>query len=220
MTHPELHEEAVVESTMSRAWLKLLRASGVADASLITDLWNPTPARTRLLLSAVINFARFKMDRLQPFEKFAIQTRQLVELRQKLEAEHEKLKQTIAELQAQRLAEEPVIAELDKENVELANKLHALGESHRVSREEAAKLKAAAAEYDTKIKEETAAFLQVNKENEKLKSQIVRSPERMKKSIFDMKSTVEAGKREIAELDIKTRDLRAKSQTLETLCEV
>ncbi len=82
---------------------------------------------------------------------------------------------------AQRQAEEPVIKALEKENSELTTQLRALVSTHTTVREEAAKLKQTAAELEVSHKELALKVATEQKECERLRAQIVRSPERMKK---------------------------------------
>ncbi len=64
MEFPELHDESIPAVNLFIQVSKLLRTSGVRDFSM-RDLAKPDPVRLRKHLSAVINFAKFREEKLQ-----------------------------------------------------------------------------------------------------------------------------------------------------------
>lgn len=63
MDFPELHDESIPAVNLFIQVSKLLRASGVRDFSM-RDLTKPDPVRLRKFLSAVINFAKYREEKL------------------------------------------------------------------------------------------------------------------------------------------------------------
>ena len=64
MEFPELHDESIPAVNLFIQVSRLLRTSGVRDFSM-RDLAKPDPVRLRKHLSAVINFAKFREEKLQ-----------------------------------------------------------------------------------------------------------------------------------------------------------
>ena len=63
LSYPELHEESVGSIRFQRLVLDLLDGAGVYDFSL-RDVYKPTVDRTKRNLSAIINFAKFREEKL------------------------------------------------------------------------------------------------------------------------------------------------------------
>lgn len=66
--YPHLHERSLEESGMMKALAELMEVVGVRDFSW-RDLVFPDKKRTIRNLSAIINFAKFRQDRLESFQQ-------------------------------------------------------------------------------------------------------------------------------------------------------
>ncbi|RHZ24325.1 hypothetical protein DYB37_012190 [Aphanomyces astaci] len=69
LQHPNLHESSVPELAFFRTSKKLLEACGVDDFTW-RDIQKPTLKRLRYLLSAIINFSKFKEERKVHFDQY------------------------------------------------------------------------------------------------------------------------------------------------------
>ena len=63
MDYPELHDESIPALAFYRACARMMDVCGVVDFS-IRDVLAPQPKRLRRHLSAVVNFAKFREERL------------------------------------------------------------------------------------------------------------------------------------------------------------
>ena len=99
MDYPELYDEAIPNLAFIRAMQDLARGAGLEDFSL-KDVFKPEYGRTRRNLSAIINFAKFREERLIEYEEALAEKDE--EERKYLEAlaENERLKADIAEAEA------------------------------------------------------------------------------------------------------------------------
>jgi kinetochore protein Nuf2 len=70
---------------------KLARMCGIRDFSL-TDLVTPEPKRTLFILSAIINFERFRQDRLSHFARYQQEAEDLAEARSEAEGRHQQVR--------------------------------------------------------------------------------------------------------------------------------
>lgn len=73
LDYPELHEESIPELAFLRTINRLMGFCGIYDFNL-RDLLTPTPKRLRKHLSALINFAKFREERLQAFSALSKDT--------------------------------------------------------------------------------------------------------------------------------------------------
>ena len=64
---PELHDNSIPNIMFSKNLSKLMSASGLQDFSLVKDLYKPEATRLRRNLSAIINFAKFREEKLSLF---------------------------------------------------------------------------------------------------------------------------------------------------------
>lgn len=73
MQYPEMHEDSIVTIQFNRALLSLMKGAGVHDFTL-KDIHKPEYSRTRRNLSAVINFAKFREEKLGFFNELQEQS--------------------------------------------------------------------------------------------------------------------------------------------------
>jgi kinetochore protein Nuf2 len=76
----------------------------VHDFSITRDLLAPEPQRLVKQLSAIINFIKFREDRVSFLQQLNGETEELVETQHRLEAENEQLEAQLAQLKAARAA--------------------------------------------------------------------------------------------------------------------
>jgi kinetochore protein Nuf2 len=68
LENPELHQQSLEDITFFRHLQRLMHSVGIQDFS-IKDIMRPEAPRVRRILSAVINFAKFREEHLAEFEK-------------------------------------------------------------------------------------------------------------------------------------------------------
>lgn len=83
LEYPDLHMDSISLISFYRTILRLMIEVGVEDFSL-RDLIRPEGTRLRLILSAVINFAKFREEQLAVFEEFSRKSDEIVEERARL----------------------------------------------------------------------------------------------------------------------------------------
>ncbi|RHY08892.1 hypothetical protein DYB25_009319 [Aphanomyces astaci] len=126
LQHPNLHESSVPELAFFRTSKKLLEACGVDDFTW-RDIQKPTLKRLRYLLSAIINFSKFKEERKVHFDQYLkttvpspshvlrsltyLDTLQdnLLRTKQQVEDENVALRRQLEELQSKQAAEAPAL---------------------------------------------------------------------------------------------------------------
>ena len=211
--HPEIHEFSVGQLAFHRSLIKLMRASGVYDFEL-KDISLPQYARIRKLFSAVINFAKFREEKVATFEQFVESTEALQNQKADVDMKFEQLTAQLTQLRAQRKQEEPIIDELQGENENMEGQIRALNQEQSSLKTKIHDTKQIRQETSDKRDHDQFAILNLRAEISKLQSLVVRSPERVKKEIAEMSTTYEGDNEILREMDGKLQALRTKVDAL------
>lgn len=86
----ELHVESLGNLSFFRALGRLMKAAGIMDFSL-RDVFKPESQRVRRYLSAIINFAKFREEKLATYDSLIQNSDQAASQREDLEAENARL---------------------------------------------------------------------------------------------------------------------------------
>ncbi|ETL31474.1 hypothetical protein F441_16113 [Phytophthora nicotianae CJ01A1] len=202
LSFPELHSESVPDLTFYRTAQRLLVACGVDDFGL-RDVLHPTPKRVRRQLSALINFSKFRTERLAAFSEITSQTDELLAQKKALQEENAALQRELDQLLEEQKAEEPARLQLQTEVNELEKEINVLNRQQAVLRHETDEMKTRRSEMEDAIS--STRFTKVEAENdiERLKAQIVTSPDRVKGELQTIGRTVDKAKEDLLELEEK-----------------
>lgn len=214
LNYPELHEESIPELTFFRTTSKLMHACGVYDFCF-TDILTPTPKRVRRQLSALINFAKFREERMAAFGELSRETDQLLKHKTELQEENERLERQLQELLTQRAAEEPAIQQLSQECEALENEINVLNKQQAMLRHETSELKTKNNDLRDQVTSHQFTILEAEKQIEQLRERIVNSPERVKKEIVGIAESLEDAKEELGAMERRYRELHAHSDTFQ-----
>jgi len=204
LEYPELHEESIPELTFFRAVYKMMMACGVHDFS-VYDLINPDGKRFRKQLSALINFTRFRNERMGAFSELNAETRNLTDLKQEAEEKHATLKDKLQVLRSQRVSEEPAMRKVKSECVALEEEIGQLNKEQAVLRNHTSDLKEQCNVLRDEISSKQYAILDAQQEAERLAGLVVNSPARVKQEIRSISHSLENVKEEVNQLERKER---------------
>ena len=216
LKHPELHDEAVAELAFTRALQKLMDAVGMAEFSM-QDVHRPTVKRTIKNMSAIINFAKFRESHLDKFSELASHSDGLQEQRQDMEDENAALKAQLEALRAQREESEPRSEEILAESEELHREVTSLNKQQMVLNNDIKELKAESNEYNDKIANDRFLIHGAKQECGKLKTQIVQSPEKIKKQLADKTTELESERGQKAEKESQLKSVRQRLDGVQKL---
>ena len=214
LSNPELHEESIAELSFNRALQKLMAAVGVADFAM-RDVYKPEVKRSIRNLSAIINFAKFREERMEKYQDLSQESEQLAETHQQMQGEHEELKAQLLALRAKHAEEEPYMQELGKETEALSGEINGLNKRQAGFNNEIKELKAVSNEYNDKIANDRFLILGAKQDCSKLKSQIVQSPEKIKKQLSDMSKSVENERSSVTHQEATMKDLQQRLDSLQ-----
>ncbi|KAF5355279.1 hypothetical protein D9758_006087 [Tetrapyrgos nigripes] len=215
----EMRETDLFTAALSRTLLvhhltRFARAAQVYDFSSV-DLSSPKKERTLMLLSAFINFIKF-------IEQFCFQTiNDLTERSKTLHTQRDQVmgklhdvQAEIDELQAKRAEDEPRCEQLRQENKEIYLKMMATKEAQKAIVNEVEEIKANRKELLQRLEAMNKELETVSDGNRRLRGRIVQSPERVKRTITTMSTTVIDDKKAMTQSEAKARDLTVKINAL------
>lgn len=210
---PELHEESIPQLTYLRYVQKLLGAAGVHDVTLL-DLTKPDPKRFRRNLSAVINFAKFREERLMECEELTNNTDKLLERKDEVSKGCTDIQEKINRVREKREAEQPRVEQLKHDCRDLEAELKQSHKQHASLQHETKQLKAKSNELKDLVSTLRFQKLNVVQETERMEGNIVRSPERLKSELADLRERLDGERDENSRLSENLEELRAKDKAL------
>ncbi|CAI0375480.1 unnamed protein product [Linum tenue] len=152
------------------------------------DLVKPENKRTEFLIGSIANFYLHKDSKMEMVKGIIEDTTCLVERLNELETEKSKLDAEIAECNAAREIESPVVQELEAKLEELHQTIASLNSQQNSLRATLSNLKEKAGEMDMEISKSEFDMIQSREENANLHSMIVQSPDKLQKAIEEKRS--------------------------------
>lgn len=213
LEYPDLHMDSIGLISFYRTVLRLMLEVGVEDFSL-RDLIRPEGPRLRLILSAVINFAKFREEQLAVFEDFSRKADQLVEERARLVQRRGELAKRVDGLRAQRRGQEDAAGRVREEIGGLIQELRDFKREQTGLSGDLDQLKTRRTELSEKLAHSQFLLGNIKQECHKLKSRIVHSPEKLLQIIAEMNGSIAAEKHNLTQLERKSRELQVKMDAL------
>jgi kinetochore protein Nuf2 len=211
---PELHDESASVVMFHRAVQRLMKASGIHDFSF-NDYLKPEYPRLRRILSGVINFAKFREERLIQFQKITNRSEEAIQRQQELQMKCTDLEMQIRKWNERIASEQPKLAALESETGELASEITSLNKKQLQLQVQIRELKGKVNEYADQIANHKFELLQTKQEIAKLQAMIVSSPERVQQQLLDMESSLEREKRLVERLEHEHHLTQAETQALQ-----
>ena len=216
MEHKEIYEDGVAWLLFFREVRAMMEAATVHDFHL-QDLTRPTPKRFKRHMSALVNFFRFRSDRLAEFDELVLDTEELENRRLDLEEGSEQVRQELAAIAAQRQADEPAVQQLRASNLQASDQLLRLKKEQGKLLAEVDALKAEKAGVVQQQTDVQYELQLVGAELSKLQARMVSRPDDLRKQIAEMHAQVRSERAGVAEAEHKARALAAKMDVLAEL---
>lgn len=216
MPYPQLHEDSVQQLAFCRALQKLMAAVGIPEFSM-DQVYNPTPKRLRHNLSGILNFARHREQRLDKFEELREHSEDLQEERLNRQSDNEELRKQVEMLRAEKEELVQIEGEIDAESEMLMDEVTNLNKRQAALGTEISDLKAEQNRFMDRIATDRMRTHEAKQETEKLQSQIVQSPEKIRKQLADMKNAVNGERTDVAGQESQLQDVRARLEGLQKL---
>jgi len=206
LEYPELHEDSIPQINSFRAVQRLMETCGIRDFT-IKDFIDPSAKRLRKHLSGIINFAKFREERMVLFTDLTNQRQGLQDQLKKLREENAEMTSKVSAMREQRADEEAEIAKTDQECKEIAGDISALNHRQAEIREHSSALKAENNQLKDIINAKTVQRDELLAQKKKLQGQIVNSPGRFRKEISDVEKSLRAEEMEVQNNQRKHREV-------------
>jgi kinetochore protein Nuf2 len=208
LSYPELHEESIPLMNSLRACQKMMEMCAVNDFT-IKDFMEPNLKRFRRQLSGIINFAKFKEERLVLFTELTNQRESVLKEFNKSRTRNEELSKRLAILQEQTKEEAKIIADIEIECKGTEISISELNQRQAEIREEISDLKSSNTKLKDTITARTLYLDELQQNRKKFQGQIVSSPGRFRKQISDVNQSLHEEQQNIRVSERKLRELLA-----------
>ncbi|XP_072043707.1 kinetochore protein Nuf2-A-like [Amphiura filiformis] len=204
LMYPELHDDICPVINLSIAVSRLMGACQVDDFK-IKDLLNPKPKRTIRMMSAIINFYRFTGERFETYNHIKQQQEEILQQHRSYKQRIDEMKARINQIKAERAEKDVAIAEMAERVDKLSGTMTGYQQEQATQQRDIQMLKMTTAEKTAKIEKLKLSSHNTKEAIDKLRPQIIQSPERIKADMARMHNAISAGK---AAKDEKARRLQ------------
>lgn len=213
--HFDMYADTLLLVNFFRNLQRLMREVGYAQFNL-QDLIKPDGVRMRKILSAIINFAKFREEQFDVYLQLTDKSRENLEKHDELLQRNERLIREVEELKIRRIREEPLMAQARATNEGLKNELFELKRQQALVVGEYDKLRQEKKGLTARLDNDVNLLETTRREIQKISSRIVHSPEKLKQQLADMSSSLTNEKTFLNDKSKKTRELTAKIDLLTT----
>ncbi|KAI8474597.1 MAG: Nuf2 family-domain-containing protein [Monoraphidium minutum] len=207
--YPELHDESIAARSFFSQLAKLMGVCGVKDFGM-KDVHKPDPQRLRRHLSAIINFAKFREEKLVAYAELQARLESLVEQKRALREEKAAREEELAQLQQERAGEVADASQVQAEADELRGINQQLNKQFAAASSEVKTLKTQVSQLSESVQAEKFELMAAGQENERLREQVVQSPEKFKRSLNELQGAVDDERGHVDAADKRCRVLQAR----------
>jgi kinetochore protein Nuf2 len=189
INYPELHEDSIPHLNSIRAIMKMMDICAVYDFAA-RDIVAPTSERLNRQLSGIINFCKFREERLMLLSELNGHRSLLLENLGQLQEKNDALNNRLTLLRNQTREEGEQILTMETDIRDMQAKIHEL---RRVQELQDRKIEQDSETYTKmaeKVEDSRATLESVLQEQKKLSGQVVTSPEKFRKQIIEVGQTL------------------------------
>jgi len=215
--HMEMYDDFQRQMAFVHALERFFKAVAYPEFSVSRDLLRPEQKRFVMALSGIINYFKFREERIQSYSE-AQEQHEAVEIeKQQATEELQRLQHEAAQLRVARANEEPQIKELETEAVALSTQIDELNKTQLNLTNSSHELKQQALQFSEMLSQVKFELLSLRQEIQRLKSQIIPDPEKAKRQLKDMTATWEQERAHVEDIERKTNDARSRVEGLAKL---
>ncbi|QPG72778.1 hypothetical protein FOA43_000079 [Brettanomyces nanus] len=185
---------------------KFLCDCGVNDFS-IRDVSKPDPTRVRIILSAIINFARFREERMNDCDGLLDSSEDVIVKYREVLEKNEKLENQMTSLNNQIAAEGYTMDEVDERNNLLENQLKELRSNQQKLASEHTKYKSEKTGLIKELENQSALYIASEKDLEQVRPYIKESPESVRELITRMQESLAEEQEKLKNLETRSRKI-------------
>ena len=206
LNYPEMHEESVAFVNTYRACAKMMEICGIGNFT-IRDFTTPNAKKLQKQLSGIINFVKFREDRLALWQDLNASRDALVDRLQKAKDKNESSNNRLSLLREQTSEESKIISKLESECKEIEQQISRLNSQQADVREESAELKVRNNDLKESIAARSLQLEECINTRKKLTGQIVSSPEKFRKQITDVAQSLQTEQKDAKTAEKRVREL-------------
>lgn len=206
--NPDLEDlnEAKDIISLQRVIYRFLCDCGVDNFSLM-DMMKPEPGRVRVILSSVVNFARFREEHMADCEKFLIQNEEKSELYKTRTLAVKSLKNQVNHVEDLLSKDENDLNQIKSHNKEVEGELRKMRKKQETLTLEYENYKDGKTRLVKQLEDHSFLLLEAKKDLEKLKFYSNETPEINVKINQDLASSLETDEKKLHLLEQKSRNL-------------
>ncbi|KAI5478509.1 hypothetical protein MNV49_005037 [Pseudohyphozyma bogoriensis] len=214
MENPEIYREGMYLGVFHAALNQLLQRAAIEDFT-VSDLSNPTALRFTVILSGIINFNLFERElaakHLEPIEQ---EDAVLQQREEELMVKNQAMKTKIEEEREKRRLNEARTAQCLQQTAELNHQMEKYHDESQVLTETLKNKSDTVKDLAGQLSDVNQTILNQEMEINRLKGQIVQSPDRLRSNVADMQRNLNQDKENVAQLEVKERQLTSKISAL------
>lgn len=199
-----------------RVMYNFLCDCGVDDFS-IRDVLKPESIRLRIILSALINYARFREERMEDLDEIMDQNDQILENYKDLIKRNHDLEDQIDKININLKNQPYTLEELYNSNDELENQLRNLRMIQKQLTEDHEKYKAEKLGLINELENQSALYIETEKDLEQIRPYIKESPESVKELIEKMRESEVKESAALEKLEQKLRNINVSLDSFQFL---
>ncbi|RKP04575.1 Nuf2 family-domain-containing protein [Thamnocephalis sphaerospora] len=215
LEYADIYQDSLVLMSFYRQLLRIMLVVGVEDFSF-RDLVKPEPGRVRRIMSAIINFVKFREERMVVLEQYTAKSARTIARRPEeyadqlvmLQQQNQDLAQRLQNLRIQRQQEEPVVQKIKEANAEIHAELRDLKKRQSALTADIEQLKKEKSELSDKL-----AITQVQ-------ARIVHSPEKLRKVIEELNDQLADAKQGVGDKERRARELQTRIEMFQAVEEL
>ncbi|PWY98722.1 hypothetical protein BCV70DRAFT_201514 [Testicularia cyperi] len=214
--YKELYEDGLQMIMFFREVKDMMNAATLYDFTL-QDITRPNPKRFRRQMSALVNFYRFRSDRIAEFEELVTGSEDLENKRNELEDDIDRQRSELTRFKAERELDEPKVKELQKVNAQITDRLLAARNQQKQTIDELEDLKKRKDGLAIKHAELAQEKFQIYEKITYLEARVVSSPSKMKNSVRDLAEQLDKDTVSLQETLKKVDQFKKNLETLDVL---
>lgn len=213
LEYPEIHMDAVQLLSFYKRVSRLMWEVGIEDFGL-RDMVKPEAPRLRLLLSAIINFAKFREEQLGVWEELMRRGEEAEQELQRLAGREQDLRARIDSIRQQRQQEEPLVSAAKEQIGGLVSELRELKKVQTGLSSEMEEFKRRRQELTDNQARLQYLASSGRQEVNKLKSRIVHSPEKLLQILSEMQASIASERNGMQSLERRSRELQNRVESM------
>ncbi|VEU21350.1 DEKNAAC102455 [Brettanomyces naardenensis] len=195
---------------------KFLCDCGVDDFS-IRDVAKPDPTRVRIILSAIINFARFREERMNDCDVLLESSDDVVVKYKEVLDHNNEVQNRMTSLNDELASEGYTMEQVDMRNDELESKLKELRNDQQRLATEHGKYKSDKTGLVKELENQSALYLGTEKDLEQVRPYIKESPESVRELIARMKESLKEEQDKVKDLDTHSKKISVSLDSFQLL---